>query len=84
MEIDLRSANKEKIQGAYDTYQIMQRIFFERHEEVDTRKEHFWAIALDNILKILSIELIGIGSNRAVISIAHDYSIIFKTNNCPY
>ena len=68
MEVDLRSTDKEKIQGAYDTYQIMQSIFFKRHGEVDTRKEHFWAIALNKALKILSIELISIGTSTKTLA----------------
>ena len=63
MELELKNVGKDQIQGAEDTYEIMQKIFFKRPKKVDLLKEHFWTIALNRASKILLIELISMGSN---------------------
>ena len=68
MELEVKNSDKIKIQGAQDTYEIMRKIFFDRHKEVEILKEHFWTIALNTSLKILSIELVSIGSNTRTIA----------------
>ena len=72
MELIVKDTYKEKVQSAQDTYDILQKIFFQRHEEVDILKEHFWAIALNKGLKILCIELVSMGSNSRVIASAQE------------
>ena len=42
MELAIKDADKEKVQSAQDTYEIIQKIFFKRHKKVDIPKEHFW------------------------------------------
>ena len=68
MELEVKNSDKIKIQGAQDTYEIMRKIFFDRHKEVEILKEHFWTIALNTSSKILSIELVSIGSNTRTIA----------------
>ena len=63
MELELKNVGKDQIQGAEDTYEIMQKIFFKRPKKVDLLKEHFWTIALNRVSKILLVELVSIGSN---------------------
>ena len=46
----------------------MRKIFFERHQEADFLKEHFWTIALNRALKIVAIELVSIGNNGSTIA----------------
>ena len=61
MHIKVENAENIKIQHPEDTYGIIRKIFYDRHHEVDLMKEHFWTISLNRALKILSIELVGIG-----------------------
>jgi DNA repair protein RadC len=68
MELEVKNAEKVKIQSSEDTYEIMRKIFFERDGEVEILKEHFWTIALNGGLKILCIELVSIGSNKRTIA----------------
>jgi len=68
MELEIKNADKEQVQSAQDTYEIIQKIFFLRHKKVDILKEHFWTIALNRGLKILCIELVSMGSNARTIA----------------
>jgi len=65
MNFDLSSIDMDittiSINSALDIYDIMRQIF-KREEKLDPGREHFWVIALNNINKILNIELIAIGS----------------------
>jgi len=63
MELKVKDTDKIKIQTPQDTYEIMKKIFFDRHKKVDILKEHFWTIALNMGLRILSIELVSMGTN---------------------
>jgi DNA repair protein RadC len=49
-----------------DIYQIMQLVL-KREKKLNTAKEHFWVIALNNAKKILSIELVSFGSTSNTI-----------------
>jgi DNA repair protein RadC len=49
-----------------DIYQIMQLVL-KREKKLNTAKEHFWVIALNNANKILSIELVSFGSTSNTI-----------------
>jgi len=66
MNIQIENAEQIAIQDAEDIYAIMQLIF-KREQIVDRTKEHFWTIALNLAQKILSIELVGMGSRHKVI-----------------
>ena len=68
MEVKDIDIEDHKIQDAEDTYSIMRKIFFERHQEADFLKEHFWTIALNRALKIVAIELVSIGNNGSTIA----------------
>ena len=83
MEIDIQNVPKIKIEHSYEIYQIMRKVFFERHKEVDILKEHFWTIALNMGNKILAIELVSMGSNtRTVVSSQEVYRIpLYKNAN---
>ena len=67
MEIRDIDLENKKIQSGQDAYEIIRKIFFERHEKSDFLKEHFWAIALNKGSAILCVELVSIGSNGRVI-----------------
>ena len=54
------------IHHSSDIYQIMQMVL-KREKKLNTAKEHFWVIALNNANKILSIELVSTGSTSNVI-----------------
>jgi len=62
------TVNIEKlaIHHASDIYEIMQLIL-KREKKLNTAKEHFWVIALNNANKILNIELVSIGSTSNTI-----------------
>ena len=49
-----------------DIYEIMQLVL-KREKKLNTAKEHFWVIALNNANKILSIELVSFGSTSSTI-----------------
>ncbi len=68
MEIKLKEASKVSIQSSQDTYELMRTIFFDRSQELDLHKEHFWTIALNVAMKILSIELVSIGDGKSTIA----------------
>ena len=54
------------IHHSSDIYQIMQMVL-KREKKLNTAKEHFWVIALNNANKILSIELVSTGSTSNTI-----------------
>lgn len=70
MTIDITTIDMDvtqlSINSALDIYDIMQRIF-KREQKLDPGREHFWVIALNNLSKILNIELIAIGSTTRVV-----------------
>ena len=70
MNINLKNIDTDvtgiSITSAEDTYKTMKRII-EEDETIDTNQEHFWTIALDKDRKVLSIELIAVGSATRVV-----------------
>ena len=68
MRIEVENAENIKVQHPEDTYEIIRKIFYDRHDEVDLMKEHFWTIALNKALKILAIELVSIGCKDKTIA----------------
>lgn len=61
MDIKVENAENIKLQDPEDTFAIIQKVFYEKKNEVDLMKEHFWAISLNKALKILNLELVSIG-----------------------
>ena len=66
MNIQLNNAHKITIKEAEDIYHIMQQIL-KREHKVDRTKEHFWTLSLSIAQKILNLELVSMGSNKATI-----------------
>ena len=66
MKIKLKSKEQIKILCADDIFGIMKKIL-QRENKIDRNREHFWTISLDNANKILSIELISLGSTKETI-----------------
>ena len=67
MQIKLENTGN-KVQDPQDIYEIIQRVFYQKKGEVDLHKEHFWVLCLNKSLKILALELVGIGSKDRVIA----------------
>lgn len=65
MDIKLGKNDKRYIEGSDDVFSIMQRILL-RENKIDKEKEHFWIIGMNEAGYILYIELIALGSVRAV------------------
>jgi DNA repair protein RadC len=61
MDIQLTEAEKIKILTSDDIYSIMQKILL-REQKIDQDREHFWIIGLANNLRLLFVELIGLGT----------------------
>ena len=59
MYIKLTASQKVKILCSDDIYGIMQRVLL-RENKIDRNREHFWTISLDNVHKILNIELVSL------------------------
>lgn len=65
MEIRLGKNDKRTIEGTNDVYGIMQRILL-RENRIDQEKEHLWMIGMNEAGYILYIELVALGTFRAV------------------
>lgn len=61
MNIELNDQEKIKVLCSEDLYSIMQQVLL-REQKIDQDREHFWAVSLDSVLRILNIELISLGS----------------------
>ncbi len=61
--MNIKLANKEKIKltSPDDVYDVMRNILL-REQKLDRDKEHFWMIGLASNSRILSIELVSMGS----------------------
>ncbi|BDS15489.1 JAB domain-containing protein [Aureispira anguillae] len=66
MNIELTEAEKIKILTSDDIYGIMQKILL-REQKIDQDREHFWIIGLASNLRLLFIELIGLGTVNQVL-----------------
>lgn len=66
MHIQVENAHSITIKAAEDIYVIMQQIL-KREHKIDRTKEHFWTISLNVAQKILSIELVSMGSSTATV-----------------
>lgn len=67
MIIKLKKDQHIRIYTAQDLYPIMQKILL--HESPEDRvREHIWVVGLNFGLQILNIELIAMGTNKAVIT----------------
>ncbi|PIT14258.1 hypothetical protein BGI32_08035 [Snodgrassella alvi] len=65
MDIKLTKNDKRYIQNTDDVYSIMQRVLL-RENKIDQEKEHFWIIGMNLRGYILYIELIALGTYKAV------------------
>ena len=65
MDIKLGKNDKRYIEGTDDVFSIMQRVLV-RENKIDREKEHFWIIGMNEAGYILYIELIALGSVKAV------------------
>nr|WP_279029444.1 JAB domain-containing protein [Snodgrassella alvi] len=65
MDIKLGKNDKRYIEGSDDVFSIMQRVLL-RENKIDKEKEHFWIIGMNEAGYILYIELIALGSVKAV------------------
>ena len=59
--------NKIRIEHPLDIYEIMQRVLI-REDKIDRGKEHFWVLALDSGNKIITLELVSMGSAKRTIA----------------
>jgi DNA repair protein RadC len=66
MDRQLTEAEKIKILTSDDIYSIMQKILL-REQKIDQDREHFWIIGLANNLRLLFVELIGLGTVNKVL-----------------
>ena len=57
--------DKMTIEHPSDIYEIMKMVL-KREHKVDRNKEHFWVLALSDANKILSLELVALGTNNRV------------------
>lgn len=65
MDIKLAKHDKRYIESTDDVYSIMQRVLL-RENKIDQEKEHLWIIGMNQRGYILYIELIALGSYKAV------------------
>jgi DNA repair protein RadC len=65
MDIKLAKHDKRYIESTDDVYSIMQRVLL-RENKIDQEKEHFWIIGMNLRGYILYIELIALGTYKAV------------------
>lgn len=61
MNIRLKKQEKIKVNDAADLFGIMQRVLL-RESKTDRNREHFWTVSLDNVNRILNIELVSLGT----------------------
>lgn len=65
MNVRLTKDQKIRIANTNDVYSIMQQILL-RENRIRRGQEHFWIIGLDELNKILFIELLALGTNNRV------------------
>ncbi len=65
MNVRLTKQQQIKVLNAKDIATIMQQIL-KRENKVGRAQEHFWVVGLNNVNKVLFIELIGLGQQNRV------------------
>jgi DNA repair protein RadC len=65
MTVKLTKKQKIKVLNGQDVYSIMQEVLM-RESKIDRNKEHLWVIALSRSNTILLIELVVLGTVRAI------------------
>lgn len=65
MNVRLTKEQKIKVLNARDIYSIMQQVLL-RENKIRRNQEHFWVVGLNNINKILFVELIALGAHNRV------------------
>jgi len=68
MKIEIENGDNIKVQHPEDTFEIIQKIFYQKKDAVDLMKEHLWTISLNRAMKILAIELVSIGCKDRTIA----------------
>jgi DNA repair protein RadC len=66
MTIRLKDSDKIRIINSQDVFTVMQAIL-KREDKIDKEKEHFWMIGLNTDNRILYIELVSLGSVKAMV-----------------
>lgn len=66
MNIKINEKDKIRVSCSDDLYEIMQRILL-RENKIDREKEHFWIVGMNMAGGILYIELISMGSVKAIV-----------------
>ena len=66
MNIKINEKDKIRVSCSDDLYEIMQRILL-RENKIDREKEHFWIVGMNMAGVILYIELISMGSVKAIV-----------------
>jgi len=61
MNVRLTKEQKIKVLNARDIYSIMQQVLL-RENKIRRNQEHFWVVGLNNINKIMFVELISLGA----------------------
>jgi DNA repair protein RadC len=64
MNVKLTKTQKIKLLNSADIYTIMQQVLL-RETKIDRNKEHFWTIGLDNVNRLLYIELVSLGTTTS-------------------
>ena len=66
MRVPLTKEQKIYVQYPKDVYKIMRQILL-RENKLDRGKEHFWVVCLSGQDRIMLIELLGLGTERAAL-----------------
>lgn len=66
MNIKLPKNDIVKIANSDDVFGIMQRILM-RDNKLDREKEHFWLVGLNNVNRLLFVELVSMGSVKSTV-----------------
>ena len=65
MNVRLTKDQKIRVANSEDVYNIMQQVLL-RENRISRKQEHFWIIGLDNMSRILFIELLALGQQNRV------------------
>jgi DNA repair protein RadC len=65
MHVKISEKQKIKVVDLQDVYLIMQQVLL-RENKIRRSQEHFWVIGLNNVNKILFVELVSLGASNRV------------------
>lgn len=63
--MEIKIEGSPSIPPPEETYEMIHRLFYARHEKAETSKEHLWRLSLDAGLKPLAVALVSIGGGAA-------------------